>query len=144
MLSRVLKLGLKNDLRNGKENRNQKIGIKEVYKVPTKEELRISLEKMIGKMDDPKYKSRYADFNKTLQFEFTDNEEATCHIVFKEGTATIIDGVAETAELVITTTTDAIMEIIAGSLSPTRAFMGGRVKAKGPMNDLIKLQALMK
>ncbi|MFW9794829.1 MAG: SCP2 sterol-binding domain-containing protein, partial [Candidatus Thorarchaeota archaeon] len=59
-------------------------------------------------------------------------------------TATIIDGVAETAELVITTTTDAIMDIINGELSPTRAFMGGKVKAKGPMNDLIKLQALMK
>ncbi len=118
--------------------------LKEVNRVPTKDELRTSLEKMIGKMDDPKYKSRYADFNRTLQFEFTDNEDAVCHIIFKEGTATIIDGVAEDAELVITTTTGAIMEIIDGSLSPTRAFMGGRVKAKGPMNDLIKLQALMK
>jgi putative sterol carrier protein len=115
-----------------------------VNKVPTKDEVKTSLEKMIGKMDDPKYKSRYADFNRTLQFEFTDNEEAVCHIIFKEGTPTIVDGVSDTAELVITTTTNAIMEIIDGSLSPTRAFMGGRVKAKGPMNDLIKLQALMK
>ncbi len=113
-------------------------------KVPTKDEVTASLEKMVGKMDDPKYKSRYANFNKTLQFNFTDNEEAVCHIVFHEGTAKIVDGVDETAELVITTTTDAIMAIMDGSLSPTRAFMGGRVKAKGPMNDLIKLQALMK
>jgi putative sterol carrier protein len=112
--------------------------------VPTKDEVKTSLERMIGKMDDPKYQSRYADFNRTLQFEFTDNEEAVCYIVFKEGTATIVDGVYEAAELVITTTTDAIMAIMDGSLSPTRAFMGGRVKAKGPMNDLIKLQALMK
>lgn len=113
-------------------------------KMPSKDELRKSLEKMIGKMEDPKYKSRYADFNRTLQFEFTDNEDAICYIVFKEGTAKIVDGLAESAELVITTTTDAIMDIIAGNLSPTRAFMGGKVKAKGPMNDLIKLQALMK
>ncbi|MFX1484167.1 MAG: SCP2 sterol-binding domain-containing protein [Promethearchaeota archaeon] len=112
--------------------------------MPSKDELRKSLEKMIGKMEDPKYKSRYADFNRTLQFEFTDNEDAICYIVFKEGTAKIVDGLAESAELVITTTTDAIMDIIAGNLSPTRAFMGGKVKAKGPMNDLIKLQALMK
>ncbi|MHA1965222.1 MAG: SCP2 sterol-binding domain-containing protein [Candidatus Thorarchaeota archaeon] len=112
--------------------------------MPTKDEVKTSLEKMVGKMDDPKYKSRYANFNKTLQFNFTDSEEAICHIVFQEGTATIVDGVDETAELVITTTTDAIMAIMDGSLSPTRAFMGGQVKAKGPMNDLIKLQALMK
>ena len=110
----------------------------------TKEELMSSLQKMVGKMDDPKYQSRFADFNKTLQFHFTDDEEATCHIIFKEGTATITDGVDVTAELVITTTTDSIMSIMDGSLSPTRAFMGGKIKAKGPMNDLIKLQALMK
>jgi putative sterol carrier protein len=112
--------------------------------VTKKDELRTSLGKMVAKMDDPKYKSRYANFNKTLQFNFTDSEEDNCHIVFHEGTAKIVDGVNETAELVITTTTDAIMAIMDGSLSPTRAFMGGRVKAKGPMNDLIKLQALMK
>ncbi|MFW9768405.1 MAG: SCP2 sterol-binding domain-containing protein [Candidatus Thorarchaeota archaeon] len=112
--------------------------------MPTKEEVISSLEKMVGKMDDPKYKARYADFNRTLQFEFTDNNDAICHIVFKEGSAKIVDGVDDSAELVITTTTDAIMAIMDGSLSPTRAFMGGKVKAKGPMNDLIKLQALMK
>jgi putative sterol carrier protein len=110
----------------------------------TKEELMSSLQKMVAKMDDPKYQSRFADFNKTLQFHFTDDEGATCHIIFKEGTATITDGVDDAAELVITTTTESIMAIMDGSLSPTRAFMGGKIKAKGPMNDLIKLQALMK
>ena len=95
-------------------------------------------------MDDPKYKERFADFNRTLQFHFTDDEGATCHIVFESGTATLKDGQAEDPELIITTTTEAIMGIMAGSLSPTRAFMGGKVKAKGAMKDLLKLQALMK
>lgn len=116
--------------------------MKEVSK--TKDDLISSLEKMVAKMDDPKYQSRFADYNKTLQFYFTDNEEATCHMVFQGGSASIVDGIAEDAELEITTTTEAIMAIMDGTLSPTRAFMGGKVKAKGPMNDLIKLQALMK
>ncbi|MFX0108258.1 MAG: SCP2 sterol-binding domain-containing protein [Candidatus Hodarchaeota archaeon] len=123
---------------------NRKNRIKDVKGMPTKDEVITSLEKMVGKMEDPKYKSRYADYNKVLQFYFTDNEDATCHIVFNEGTATIVDGVQDDAELVITTTTESIMAIMDGSLSPTRAFMGGKIKAKGPMNDLIKLQALMK
>ncbi|MHA2262412.1 MAG: SCP2 sterol-binding domain-containing protein [Candidatus Thorarchaeota archaeon] len=110
----------------------------------TKEKVVESLEKMVGKMDDPKYKSRFAQFNKTLQFIFTDDEDAICHIVFEGGTATLKDGKADQAELQITTTTEAIMAIMDGTLSPTRAFMGGKVKAKGPMNDLLKLQALMK
>ncbi|MHA1959917.1 MAG: SCP2 sterol-binding domain-containing protein [Candidatus Thorarchaeota archaeon] len=110
----------------------------------TKEKVVESLEKMVGKMDDPKYKSRFAQFNKTLQFIFTDDEDAICHIVFEGGTATLKDGKADQAELQISTTTEAIMAIMDGTLSPTRAFMGGKVKAKGPMNDLLKLQALMK
>ncbi|MHA2224641.1 MAG: SCP2 sterol-binding domain-containing protein [Candidatus Hodarchaeales archaeon] len=110
----------------------------------SKEELMTSLKKMTSKMDDPKYKSRFSDFNKTLQFTFTDVEEVSCYIVFQGGTATLEEGISENPELGITTTTDAIMGIMNGSLSPTRAFMGGKVKAKGSMNDLMKLQALMK
>jgi putative sterol carrier protein len=110
----------------------------------SKDEITASLEKMVGKVDDPKNQKRYANFNKTLQFHFTDDDKAACHIVFESGTAKITDGIDEAAELVITTTTEVIMAIMDGSLSPTRAFMGGKIKAKGPMNDLIKLQALMK
>lgn len=111
---------------------------------PTREELLTSLEKMVGKIELPKNKKRFANYNKTLQFEFTDDGGAVCHIVFQEGTATIVNGVDETAELKITTTTEVIIAIVDGTLSPTRAFVSGKVKAKGPMNDLMKLQALMK
>jgi putative sterol carrier protein len=129
----------------GKISRNVVQNSTEVCGMPkTKEDVMSSLAKMVSKMDDPKFQSKFADYNKTLQFIFTDNDEATCYIVFEGGSATINDGVAEGAELEITTTTESIMAIMAGTLSPTRAFMGGKIKAKGPMNDLIKLQVLMK
>jgi len=110
----------------------------------SKDEIVASLEKMISKMETPKNKKRFASFKKTLQFRFTDSEEAGCHIVFDSGTAKIVDGVAEDAELEIACTTEVIMALMDGSLGATRAFMGGKIKAKGPMNDLMKLQALMK
>ncbi len=112
--------------------------------MPTKQVLRESLEKMVGKIELPKNKKRFASYNKTLQLEFTDDKDAACYITFHEGTASINDGIDESAEMVITTTTETIIAIIDGTLGPTRAFMAGKVKAKGPMNDLIKLQALMK
>lgn len=112
--------------------------------VPTNEELLEALEKMIGKIELPKNHKRFANYNKTLQLEFTDNEDLVCHIVFKSGTATLVDGVDESAELKITTSTETILAVIEGTLSPTRAFMSGKLKAKGPPNDLMKLQALMK
>lgn len=111
---------------------------------PTKEEVFASLEKMVGNIELPKNKKRFANYSKTLQFEFTDDSDIVCHIVFNEGTATIIEGVDETADLMITTTTELIMTVMDGTQSPTRAFMSGKIKAKGPMNDLMKLQALMK
>ena len=49
--------------------------------MPTKEELTESLVKMVSKMEDPKIKQRFADFNKTLQLNFTDDEDAICHII---------------------------------------------------------------
>ncbi|MHA2333027.1 MAG: SCP2 sterol-binding domain-containing protein [Candidatus Hodarchaeales archaeon] len=110
----------------------------------TKEELMTSLTKMTSKMDDPKYQKRFADFNKTMQFNFTDVEEASCHLIFQAGTAEIKEGTAENPDMTITTTTETIMGIMSGKISPTRAFMGGKLKAKGPMNDMLKLQALMK
>jgi putative sterol carrier protein len=112
--------------------------------MPTKDELIESLVKMVSKMEEPKLKERFADFNKTLQFHFTNDENATCYIIFEEGNATLKDGLAENPDFEITTTTDVIMEIIAKTLSPTRAFMSGKIKAKGAMKDLLKLQSLMK
>ena len=112
--------------------------------MPTREELRASLATMVGKIELPKNKKRFSNYSKTLQFEFTDDSDAVCHIIFNNGTATIVDGVNDSAELIITTTTDVIMDVINGNQSPTRAFMSGKIKAKGPMPDLMKLQALMK
>ena len=112
--------------------------------MPTKEDLLESLEKMVGKTTLPKNQKRFANYSKTLQFEFTDDSDANCHIIFENGTAKIVEGVDESAELIITTTTEMIMNVIEGKQSPTRAFMSGKIKAKGPMPDLMKLQALMK
>ena len=116
----------------------------DVKSLPTKEELHLSLQKMVAKTELPQNTKRFAKFNKTLQLIFTDDDTLECHIVFHNGGATIIDGVDESAELKITTTTEIIMALIDGAQSPTRAFVSGKVKATGPMNDLMKLQVLMK
>ena len=124
--------------------RNSRSVVLELNAMPTKEELMDSLEKMVGKVELPANKKRFAKYNKTLQLDFTDIPEAVCYIVFHEGTATITEGVYDGAELKITTTSETIMAVLNGTLSPTRAFMSGQLKAKGPPNDLMKLQALMK
>lgn len=115
-----------------------------VTELPTRDELHIALEKMVSKVDLPKNRDRFSNYNRTLQLTFSDDNALDCHIVFREGSTSIVDGLDESAELKISTTTGVIMAIIDGTQSPTRAFMSGKVKAKGPMSDLMKLQILMK
>ncbi len=106
------------------------------------EELIEGIKKMVSKLDDPAYQERFADFNKTLQFNFTDTNNY--YLVFKDAKCEIKEGEIEEPDITITTQSEVIIDIMDGELSPTKAFMGGKLKAKGPMSDMLKMQMLMK
>jgi len=108
-----------------------------------KDELMEALGKWAAKLDEESYKERFKGFDKTLQFDFTDQD---FHIlmVFKDQTCTLEEGSVETPDIVISTASDTILGITNGEISPTRAFMGGKLKAKGNMKDMLKIQMLMK
>ncbi|HME53777.1 MAG TPA: SCP2 sterol-binding domain-containing protein [Candidatus Lokiarchaeia archaeon] len=108
-----------------------------------KEELMEALGKWAAKLDDESYKERFKGFDKTLQFDFTD-QEFNLLMIFKDETCTLEEGSVETPDIVITTPSDIIMGITNGEISPTKAFMGGKLKAKGNMKDMLKVQMLMK
>ncbi|MFX1467765.1 MAG: SCP2 sterol-binding domain-containing protein [Promethearchaeota archaeon] len=106
------------------------------------EELVEGIKKMVNKLDDPAYAERFADFNKTLQFNFTDTNNY--YLIFKDAKCEIKEGDIEDPDITITTASEVIIDIMDGELSPTKAFMGGKLKAKGPMKDMLKMQMLMK
>ncbi|MFX1503200.1 MAG: SCP2 sterol-binding domain-containing protein [Promethearchaeota archaeon] len=97
---------------------------------------------MVSKLDDPDMAERFEGFEKTLQFEFNDTENY--HLIFKDMKCEIKDGNIDDPDITIITDSQVIIDIMDGELSPTKAFMGGKLKAKGPMNDMLKLQMLMK
>ncbi len=97
---------------------------------------------MVSKLDDPDMAERFEGFEKILQFEFTDTENY--YLIFKNQKCEIKEGNTDAADITITTESQVIIDIMDGELSPTKAFMGGKLKAKGPMNDMLKLQMLMK
>lgn len=106
------------------------------------EELLEGIKKMTSKLDDPKMQERFKGFEKTLQFVFTDTNNYA--LKFTPNSCEIIEGDVEDAEMIITTTSQTIIDLMNGELSPTKAFMGGKLKAKGPMKAMLKLQMLMK
>ncbi len=64
--------------------------------------------------------------------------------MFKDAKCEIKEGDIEDPDMTITTNSEVIIDIMDGEMSPTKAFMGGKIKAKGPMTDMLKLQMLMK
>jgi putative sterol carrier protein len=106
------------------------------------EELIEGIEKMVSKLDDPDMAERFEGFEKTLQFKFNDTENY--YLVFKESKCEIKEGEIDEPDITIITDSQVIIDIMNRDLSPTKAFMGGKLKAKGPMSDMLKLQMLMK
>jgi putative sterol carrier protein len=109
----------------------------------TKEELMEALGKWAAKLDEESYKERFQGFDKTLQFEFTD-QDYQLMMVFKDGTCTLEEGSVDAPDIVISTVSDTILGISNGEISPTKAFMSGKLKAKGNMKDMLKVQMIMK
>ncbi|HMF34602.1 MAG TPA: SCP2 sterol-binding domain-containing protein [Candidatus Lokiarchaeia archaeon] len=108
-----------------------------------KEELMEALGKWAAKLDDESYKERFKGFEKTLQFDFSD-QDFHLLMVFKDETCTLEEGSVDAPDIVISTASDVIMGITNREISPTKAFMGGKLKAKGNMKDMLKIQMLMK
>ncbi|HUW91118.1 MAG TPA: SCP2 sterol-binding domain-containing protein [Candidatus Nanopelagicaceae bacterium] len=106
------------------------------------EELLEGIKKMVSKLDDPANQERFKDFDRTLQFDFTDTNNY--YLIFKDAKCEIKEGEIEDPSFTIITSSDVIIDIMDGELSPTKAFMGGKIKAKGPMRDMLKMQILMK
>ena len=108
-----------------------------------KEELKEALSGWASKLDDPSYKERFKDFDKVMQFNFIDID-FTLLMVFKDETCTVKEGKVENPDVLIETDSEIILGITDGEISPTKAFMGGKLKAKGDMKDMLRIQMLMK
>lgn len=111
--------------------------------VATKEEVLQAMHKMASKTEDPKMRKHFEGFNKILLMTFKDME-LDVSMVFQEGKASVTEGPPENPDLTVTTDSETILGILNGTVSATRAAMGGRIKTKGPVRDLLKLQHLMK
>ena len=109
----------------------------------TQQELHGALKEWTAKLDDPAVKEKFAGFDKTLQFNFTD-QPFNIRLVFAQQVCTLEDGPADNPDIVITTTSDVIMGITQKKIKPMTAFMTGKIKAKGAMADMLKVQLLMK
>lgn len=108
----------------------------------TKERILEELRKLKTKFEDPKIQRRFTDYNKTLQFTFPDID---VDVFMQIGNATIDAigvGIAE-ADLGVTMDSTVFFGILDKTQSPMAAYSSGKLKTRGEVPDLLKLQKLL-
>jgi putative sterol carrier protein len=108
-----------------------------------KEEVLKALEGVRTKFEDPATKSKFKGFDRTLQFYFTDLDTSFHTRIHEDTIDPFIEGTVEKPHLLVTTDRGTLLGIMKGSLSPVDAYSVGKLKAKGSLTDLLKLQLLM-
>lgn len=101
------------------------------------------LEKIKGKFDDPIIQEKMSGFSKTLQFVFPDLNENYVLTIQDGKTAVLEKKSLENPDIAITWASDVFAGIQDKAVNPTTAFMSGKLKVKGNMEDLMKLQKFM-
>jgi putative sterol carrier protein len=101
------------------------------------------LEKIKGKFDDPLVQEKMTGFTKSLQFVFPDLSETYVLTIENGKTAVLEKKTLEAPDIAITWNSDVFTGIQDKTVNPTNAFMSGKLKIKGNMEDLMKLQKFM-
>jgi len=83
-----------------------------------------------------------AGWDRIIQMDITG--DAQYHIIIKDQKCELKDGPAEKPDLIITISKEDWLAIANGQLGAVAAFMSGKLKSKGDMSDLMKLQQVFK
>ncbi|RLF59793.1 MAG: hypothetical protein DRN25_03620 [Thermoplasmata archaeon] len=102
-----------------------------------------NLEIIKERLQNPALKERFSNFTKNLQFNFPDMN--TSYIVRIENgeVKSISEGELENPDIQVTADSDVLIDILNKKLNPMKAYTMGKLKAKGKLTDLLKLQKLM-
>lgn len=78
-----------------------------------------------------------------FEFHLSGEEEGTYQIIIDDNGARAVEGSKEEPQCTLKIGTDDFREMVAGTLNPTAAFMGGKLKIKGNMGLALKLQTIL-
>ena len=101
------------------------------------------LSKITDRFNDPAVQESFKGFTRKIVFDFTDTKEQYLISVIDGKTATLEKAAAATGDVVVTTTTDVLAGIMNKTANPVTSYVTRKLKVKGSMDDLMKMQKLM-
>ncbi len=82
------------------------------------------------------------DTNATVQIDLSGDGGGQWHAIVADGKLTVEPGPATQPNITIITSTANFLALVNGDLKPMPAFMSGKVKVKGNVGLLMKMQSL--
>lgn len=109
----------------------------------TKEEVFDGLVRVKEKFKDPTLKDKFSDFTKKIQFSFKDlNTNYVMDVVNGEVKALKEENI-EKPDISVTMNSDIFIGILNKKVNAITSYMTGKIKVKGAMGDLIKMQKIL-
>lgn len=109
----------------------------------TKKEIEEALDLVKQKFDDPKLKVRFSSFSKNMQFTFTDLNTAYLMRVTNGEVESLKEESIDSPDIRVTIESGILIDILHKKMNPMKAYTTGKLKAKGKLTDLLKLQKLL-
>jgi putative sterol carrier protein len=109
----------------------------------TKKEIENALNSVKQKFGDPKLKTRFASFSKNMQFTFTDLDTSYVIKVTNGEVKSMDWETLDSPDIHVTIESSTLIDILNKKMNPMKAYTTGKLKAKGKLTDLLKLQKLL-
>lgn len=109
----------------------------------SKEEVRRGLERVAAKLDDAELREYYTRFSKRIQFVYPDIELSFVMEISGGRVKELKEGNISRPDVVVRLDSDTFLAILNKEINALDAFSAGKVKYKGAMTDLLRLQRLL-
>lgn len=87
--------------------------------------------------------SKLNKINTVCRLELGGEEGGTAQIRLQNGTVKLQEGAPDSPDITISMPVTDFISLLNGKLNPTSAFMAGKLKIKGDMSQVFKLQELL-
>jgi putative sterol carrier protein len=108
-----------------------------------KEEVLVALNGVKSKLESPTLQPSFHDFTKTMQFNFPDLNTSFLFRIENGVLKELSESSVEKPDISVTSSSDTLLAIVNRKMGAMSAYTTGKLKVRGSMKDLLKLQKLM-